>query len=221
MKCKLRLFSICILILAFPVSAAAQLEISPDSMLFGRVEIGGESPQMQATIYNMGAAQPLTVTLTGSTDFSIISSVPTSISQGQIVFITVEYSPSVEGFVSADLTINGTVIPIEGEGVAVEPPTSPTVAEILAFFDLSVFNGTLVGDGPGNSADGRRGALRNMIEAAGDLIEDGAVGDACQQLLDAHQRCDVLPRPPEFVAGSATGTLAGMIIELMGTMGCE
>jgi hypothetical protein len=99
-----------------------------------------------------------------------------------------------------------------------EPPVS--VADILAFFDESVANGTLYGYGPGKSADGRLNALRNQIEAAGDLIDDGALEDACQQLLNAYERCDGLLRPPEFVAGPAAATLAGMILDLMGELGC-
>jgi hypothetical protein len=91
----------------------------------------------------------------------------------------------------------------------------------LAFFDASVANGTLYGNGPGKSADGRRNALRNQIETAGDLIDDSAAQEACQQLLDAYQRCDGLPRPPEFVAGPAAPTLAQMILDLMGQLECD
>jgi len=75
-----------------------------------------------------------------------------------------------------------------------------TVEGILNFFDASVADGSLVGNGPGNSAEGRKNALRNMIEAACDLIDDGYIKDACQQLLDAYQRTDSLSRPPDFVA---------------------
>ncbi|MFC1654519.1 hypothetical protein ACFL2F_01830, partial [Myxococcota bacterium] len=105
-----------------------------------------------------------------------------------------------------------------GEG-GVSPPTS--VADILAFFDASVADGTLIGNGPGSSADNRRNALRNMIEASGDLIDNAYVADACEQLLDAYNRTDGNDRPPEFVAGSAAPTLAGMIDDLMVDLGCE
>jgi hypothetical protein len=96
---------------------------------------------------------------------------------------------------------------------------TPTIEDILAFFDESVANGTLTGYGPGKSADGRKKALRNKIKAAGNIIDDGA--DACEQLSDAYKRCDGLPRPPEFVAGPNAPTLSQMILDLMGDLGCE
>ncbi len=114
-------------------------------------------------------------------------------------------------FGSSDLVFRATFAPL----------TEPTIDAILEFFDASVANGSLVGSGPGKSANGRRNALRNMIEAAGDLIDDGYIEEACQQLLDAYQRCDGLPRPPEFVAGPAASTLAQMILDLMGELDCE
>jgi hypothetical protein len=95
-----------------------------------------------------------------------------------------------------------------------------SIADILAFFDESVDDGTLYGDGPGRSAEGRKKALRNIIEAAGDLIADGYPETACRQLLDAYERCDGLFPPPDFVEGDAAETLAGMILDLIGKLGC-
>jgi hypothetical protein len=139
----------------------------------------------------------------------------------QTVFIEITFSPSDEGLDTANLLVNGFArTALVGMGVAEEPPPSVSVADILAFLDASVADGSLYGSGPGNSADGRRKALRNMIEAAGDLIEDGYTAEACQQLLVSYQRCDGLPRPPEFVAGPATSTLAQMIFDLMAALGC-
>jgi hypothetical protein len=90
----------------------------------------------------------------------------------------------------------------------------------LAFFDASVADGTLVGSGPGNSADGRRRALRNMILLAGDLIEEGRYTEACQQLRDAYGKCDGDPKPPDFVTGEAADDLADMILMVMDALGC-
>ena len=59
-----------------------------------------------------------------------------------------------------------------------------------------------------------------MIEAAGDLIDDGAYEDACRQFLDAYKRCDGLARPPDFVSGSAALELAEMILDLIASLGC-
>ena len=79
---------------------------------------------------------------------------------------------------------------------------------------------TLRGQSLGNSAVHRLHALRNMIEAAGDLINQGRIEDACQQLLDAYHRVDGLPRPPDFAAGPAAQELTNMILDLTADLGC-
>ena len=91
---------------------------------------------------------------------------------------------------------------------------------ILDFFDASVDDGSLVGEGPGNSAEGRLDALRNMIETAGDHIEDGEIELACNQLAAALIKCDGLPSPPDFVTGDAASVLAILIQDLMTNIGC-
>jgi hypothetical protein len=63
----------------------------------------------------------------------------------------------------------------------------------------------------GNSGAGRRNALRNMLEAAGDLIQQGRIADACRLLQDALDRTDGDPRPPDFVTGPAGSELAERI----------
>lgn len=101
------------------------------------------------------------------------------------------------------------------------PGDDGEIEEVIDFFDESVADGTLVGDGPGKSADGRRGALRNMIIAAGDLIEEGLYEEACDQLWAAYRKCDGDPKPPDFVAGDAADDLAVMILGVMYEIGCE
>ena len=64
------------------------------------------------------------------------------------------------------------------------------IDKILDFIKDSVEAGTLYGSGPGKSAEGRLGALRNMIEATGNLIDAGLIEDACWQLQDAYNRTD-------------------------------
>ncbi len=86
--------------------------------------------------------------------------------------------------------------------------------EILEFIATSVEAGTLTGNGPGRSADGRLGALINMIEAAGELIEAGLYTEAYSQLLDAYARCDGETPPPDFVGGDAAPELAELIRDL-------
>lgn len=102
-------------------------------------------------------------------------------------------------------------------------PSEPHVmiAETLEFFDASVESETLVGEGPGNSAEHRLNALRNMLEAASDLIDDGLIQEACQQLRAAYKKCDGQPNPPDFVTGEATEELADMIQDVIDSLGCE
>jgi hypothetical protein len=93
--------------------------------------------------------------------------------------------------------------------------------ETLTYFNESVADESLVGNGPGNSGWGRLGALRNMLEASDDLIADGYYAEACGQLTDAYNRCDGLPHPPEFVTGDAAADVAQMILDVMNALGCE
>jgi hypothetical protein len=220
--------------------AAPDIEVIPIVHDFGDVEVG-TSVTTIITISNING-QSLTVYdisfQTGSSgDFSITTApqalidmdpeTSVDIAPGGSVDVVITFSPSSVGYSSAVLEIPSDdwtqpSVMVELGGVGVEGPQPPTsVQPILDFFDASVAAGTLYGDGPGNSANGRREALRNIIEAAGDLIADGALTEACQQLLNAYQRCDGLSRPPEFVAGPAAATLAQMILDLMGELGCQ
>jgi len=102
-----------------------------------------------------------------------------------------------------------------------EVVSAPTIDAILDFFDESVADVTLFGIGPGNSANGRLNALRNMLEMAGDLINIPDIEGACTQLESALGKCDGDPLQPDFVTGSAVSTLYDMIVELMTELGCE
>jgi hypothetical protein len=59
-----------------------------------------------------------------------------------------------------------------------------------------------------------------MIEAAGDLIEDGLYDEACGQLGAALTKCDGQSSTADFVAGEAVEVLNGMIEVLRTTLGC-
>jgi len=103
----------------------------------------------------------------------------------------------------------------------VGPAPIPSVDAILTFFDESVADDTLTGDGQGNSANGRLNALRSMLEMAGDLIAIDDIEGACGQLKAALGKCDGDSPPPDFVAGSAASELCAMISDLMAELGCE
>ncbi len=99
-------------------------------------------------------------------------------------------------------------------GFLATPVPLPSAEQILSFFDTAVSNGTLTGEGPGKSGDGRLKALRNMIEAASNLIAVGNLEEAYQQLVDAYKKTDGDSHIPDFVEGEATAELAQMILAL-------
>ena len=90
---------------------------------------------------------------------------------------------------------NGDVVEVDGSGIS-----ATGTATFLAFFDASTANGSLVGEGPGNSGKGRLKAVRNMIVAAVDAVGGGA----CAPLLQALRRTDGTQPPPDFVSGGAS-----------------
>ena len=94
------------------------------------------------------------------------------------------------------------------------------VSELLAFYDSSVMAGTLVGSGPGNSAGGRTGALRNQLDAMARNFDERATRRTCQQLASILRRADGVPKPPDFVAGAATPELASNIKAVQADLGC-
>jgi TolB protein len=214
------------------VAPVPDIDVSPLSYDFGDVELGDSSMTI-VTVSNVGdvdiTVSDISFEVGSSADYSVTSgpTLPTVIIPAQTVDIQVTYSPSAVGASSAILNIYigdssepFVGVSLSGTGVEVAPPPSEQIADILAFFDASVAEGSLAGDGPGSSAAGRRGALRNMIEASGDLIEDGDIESACEQLCDAYQRTDGNARPPDFVAGPAASELASQILVLMESLGC-
>ncbi|MCW4012589.1 MAG: hypothetical protein NWF07_06305 [Candidatus Bathyarchaeota archaeon] len=97
-------------------------------------------------------------------------------------------------------------------------PTTPDIDDILAFFNDSVANQGLVGFGPGNSSKGRLDALRNMIEAAANLIGKGHIDEAYALLQNVYLRLDGNPQPPDFACGSAVSELVNMIQQLINSL---
>ncbi len=95
------------------------------------------------------------------------------------------------------------------------------IVQILEFFDDSVGNETLVGNGPGKSAENRLNALSNMLEEAQALILAGDIDGACKQLTAAYKKCDGAPRPPDLVSGEAASELAADIQGLITSLECS
>lgn len=222
-------------VLSTPPLAYADIEIAPLEYNFGEVELGTSSTAI-ITISNSGSGlyyiDAVNFQAGSSSDFSITSAPPpgTMLLSGDSVDVEVTYTPSALGYTSATMDIawtnadSGTThVSLWGFGVGAEPPPPVSIADILAFIDESVADGSLIGNGPGRSAERRLNALRNQIEAAGDLIENGLIEEACQQLMVAYTRADGLDppgSPPDFVAGPQAWELAVMIMNLRISLGC-
>jgi hypothetical protein len=217
----------------FIVFADPSIEVSPLTYDFGNVEVG-TSHIKSIKVTNVGGHHLMISSITfqsgSSLDFSIINApelplfIPPVNGMPNFIEIEIAFQPSAVGSSSTmlDIVSNDPISPtvtvnFAGTGVPSEPPVS--VADILAFFDSSVADGTLYGDGMGKSADGRRDALRNMIKAAGGLIDDSFIEKACQQLMDAYNHCDGISIPPDFVVGPVAPELASMILNLIMSLG--
>jgi hypothetical protein len=132
------------------------------------------------------------------------------------------------GLARAAVGFSGTPYLIGGEGPAIEArdrvamlvPEPNPIQEILGFIEKSVADGTLVPVKDGKAGHGQLGALTNMIETAGNLI-DANDPNVCGQLHAALGKTDGNEPPPDFVTGPAAPQLAVMIEELMDSLGCE
>lgn len=210
------------------------IEVVPSQYNFGDVELGSSSSTIITITNNWLGMLSITVSFQAlsSPDFSITLAPPpgTLLMSGDSADIEVTYTPSALGAASAVLAIswvNGEIgneyVSLDGVGVATEPPPPVTIEEILEFFDSSVEEGILFGNGPVYSAEKRLSALRNIILITASFINKGLIEVACKHLMNAYKRCDSLPppeSPPDFVSGPATSDLAVMIQNLRISLGC-
>jgi hypothetical protein len=112
------------------------------------------------------------------------------------------------------------MVTVSGNGVAAEEDPNELMAAIIASYEASVADGSLIGDGPGNSAAGRLKAFGNKLNAASDLLNAGDLAGACEQLRDTYHRADGLEPPPDFVTGSARAGIAADLLDIMSVLGC-
>lgn len=95
------------------------------------------------------------------------------------------------------------------------------IPDIINFFDDSVDNGNLEGNGSGNLAEKRLNAFRKMLVKAGDRIDSGKINSACNKLYVIYKKCDGEPKPKDLAAGPAAANLADMINNLMISIECD
>lgn len=163
--------------------------------------------------------QPAVLAAPGSTTLTLD---PVTLWPGTYYVSFIQTRSSV--FLSADsqlLRINalgGIVTRFDGVEIALtlSGTSTPLTQVALHRFDALAADGTLVGSGPGRSAQERFGALRSMLVAAVDLQAAGDTDAACDQLASARQRLHttgpVLAQ--HFATGSGAGGLSALLEEV-------
>jgi hypothetical protein len=98
---------------------------------------------------------------------------------------------------------------------------SVSTADILAFFDQAVAEGTLTGVGSGKVAALRLKAVRSALVLAHELVERDRVRWACAELLLVLSLTDGQPQPRDLVTGEAASELARQSMNVRTALGCE
>jgi HYDIN/CFA65/VesB-like, Ig-like domain/Periplasmic copper-binding protein (NosD) len=205
-------------------SAWPQIDVAPSQYDFGQVDFGTRSTQI-VTISNTGGSD-LTVTsvelLPGADpafEVDDAPALPAAVPPGGSVDVALAFEPTVEGLAGTTLRIASddheepTVdVPLSGVGV----PFDEQAMALLDDLDAAVASGDVRG-----THRGTLGALRNLIESSGDLLERGWTNAACAQLEAARLRADGEFPPPDFVRGSGVPALAAEIADLRANLGCD
>ncbi len=221
-----------VVFLAWPVNAQDEfVMIDPSgSYYYGQVQVGNSIEQFFTVTCSGVIHEIVNFRIEGSSDFPVTTPPADHLPPGESTDIGVSFVPSQTGYevgkLHVEVVASGgglTILEVQlsGEGVMVPLPPEEQITEILEFIRTSVDDGTLAGEGPGNSAVRRLGAFINMIKAAGELINEGDLEQACQQLQDAYERCDEDFPPPDFVAGTEREELAAKIQALRVDLGCD
>jgi hypothetical protein len=213
----------------------SEIEVSPLSYNFGEVELG-QPRTFTVSISNKGCG-PLTLSGVGlKTDFAITSFPSSSavIQPNEDVNLEITYIPTILGNNSAILQINSNdadkpVVEVQLNATGILRPLTPSeqIANILTFFDESVKQGKLQGTSDKHekcklNVDYQLRTMRDMIQAATSSIEHKRYQQlACWQLKCIYSYCDGQAKPNDLVTGEAVPELAGMIQQLMQTLGCK
>ena len=119
-------------------------------------------------------------------------------------------------------SMSGLIIAYQDEQMEPGPWENLDIHEISFFIDESIKNGTLLGYGSGSEADERLNILKNKIDTATHVLENGTFEEACNQLYEAYLTTDGLSQPPDLVYGQSTPELAKKIkLMRVEIIGCE
>ncbi len=221
---------------------------TPLSYDFGEVPIGSSSTAIISISTSTSEAYlSLWPTLENGEQYKIKTSIPPAgipLPPGETVAIEIVFTPTTTQAVFDTLYIeasNPFIGSIREEIKLIGNETEISINNIIAFFDTSVASGTITGNEGGKendytlaslqqnvqaskkdkSADNRLNAFRNMLEEAGQLIDNGDIEDACGQLKSSYKKCDGNDLPPDFVKGYSAPELAEMINELRANLECN
>ena len=211
------------------------VSVTPSDLNFGSVAVGSQSTSL-VTVTNTGGPglQVSAINLAPpGTAFSIVSLKkegvnavpPVLLDTNQTLDVEVAFTPATVGAAAAALLVSSnadaqSAVQLAGNGEHVETPPSEQIASLLSFFDFAAGAGLLQGTGPGNSAAGRLKALRNMIQAAADVINQSNFTQACLQLQDVLSRVDHGPRPPDFASGPSVEEIRSRVADVRASLGC-
>jgi beta propeller repeat protein len=198
---------------------------------FGDVGLGSSS-MTELTVSNVGkgflVVNDIAFQEGDSNDFSAAyeMDMPMVLQSGQSCDITITFTPSVAGTLSAVLEIQSddfakALMAVELNGTGMENSPAEQIKKILAFFDDAVEQGTLRGVGRGRSADMRLRVMRYLLGRIERLIQKDMYRAGCALLRNVYMRADGAPRPKDFVVGQAREELAGLISGLMVSMDCK
>lgn len=203
-----------------------KIEVSVSSIDLGRVEVG-EFAQATFQIANTGAA-PLVIDSLSLEQDSLLQFYTTGLWQSPLIlaaeesveigvlFAPVEIWQAEAAIVllSNDPEQERLAITLAGEGIVRLTPAQQ-IKSILEFFDRSVREGKLVGQGPRLLAALRLASLRQMIVTAQILIDRQQNSAAFLMLKAVKIKIDGECRPGDFVTGAAVGELKEKVSALM------
>jgi hypothetical protein len=119
-------------------------------------------------------------------------------------------------------SISGLIIAYHDLPMEPDPWEDLDIYEISDFIDESIKNGALLGYGSSPLAGNQLNILKDRIETAANVFENGTFEEACQHLLDAYLSTDGLSQTPDLVYGQAAPELAKKIkLMRIEIIGCE
>jgi hypothetical protein len=193
---------------------------TPLSYNFGEVPIGSSSTAF-ISISTSTTEVPLNLwaALENGEHYKIKTSIPPlgiPLSPGETVAIEIVFTPTTTQAVFDTLYIDASnPNPLFGFSIREEIKLVGNETEIASLQQ------NVQQSKKDKSADNRLNSFRNMLEEAGQLIDNGDLEDACGQLKSSYRKCDGNDSPPDFVEGYSAPEMAGMINELRAKLECN